>query len=545
MIPIVPGNSPFYPGGPAGVPAVAGLVGQPLIVSWRPLDSGRRRGFDTSISDRFVAAMEGVLVGWDYNAALSHSVSKARSAFTGGYLIDERIVTGLAQGILNPFGAQTPAGLAYLNNSLLLGEYLDARMRSSGVDVRATRDLMTMAGGPLGFAAGIEYRRDKVQYLVNRALASQASSSGYQDALDQFGGRHMSAIFAEANLPFHRTLEVNLALRHDNYSDFGGTTNPKVALRWQPLPQWLVRASYNRGFRAPTLFEVNAPETSTNTAGSYNDPLLCPGGVPVPGANPIISCDQQQQIRSGGNRNLDPEKSKTYSAGVVFEPTRELTVGLDYWDIRLRDQINELAEQTIFGDFNRYRSLFFYNAAGTQLDYILSNTSNLGEVRSRGIDLSLNFRLPRMRWGNFSAIMEGTWVDKYEYQNERGGAFIQNVGRFADEGPIFRWRHNLLLSWSQGPWSANLGNRFMSRYTDQNNPDAIAPQFFRRVGSNNTWSLAGTYTARQADYTLGVKNLTDREPPYSNQNVTFQQGYDQRFGDAIGRTYYARVTTRF
>ncbi|MFP5391868.1 MAG: TonB-dependent receptor domain-containing protein, partial [Gammaproteobacteria bacterium] len=432
---------------------------------------------------------------------------------------------------------------AYLNSSLLLGQYLDATQRSTAFDLRASRDLMTLPAGPLGFAIGVEHRRDHASYLVNRALASQASSSGYQEALDQFGKRHMSAVFMEANVPVIQNLELNLALRHDRYSDFGGSTNPKVAVRYQPIPQILLRGSYNRGFRAPTLFDINAPETTTNTSDTYNDPLLCPGGVPVAGANPNIACDQQQNIRSGGNRNLQPEKSKTYSAGIVFEPTRELTVALDYWDIRLREQINTLPEQTIFGNYEKYRSLYFYNAAGTRLDYVLATVSNLGEVRTRGVDASLNYRMPRTPWGTPSLILEGTYVNKYDYQNERNGPFTENVGRYADATPVFRWRHNLLLSWASGPWSANLGNRFMTGYTDQN---AVDPQFFRKVSHYSTWSLAGMYGGRKnVTYTLGVKNLTDKEPPYTNQGTTFQQGYDPRYTDPVGRTWYARIATKF
>ena len=543
VVPVLHATSPFYPGGRAGVPAVAGLIGEDLTVSWRPLESGRRLGLDTGTSDRLVAAVEGSFRGWDYNAALSHSVAKATSAFTGGYLIDARIVAGLDQGILNPFGPQTPEGLAFLNSSLLLGEYLDATMRNTSLDFRATRDLMQLPAGPLGFALGAEHRRDHAKYLVDRALASQASSSGYQDALDQFGKRHISAVFVEANVPVIGNLEVNLALRHDRYSDFGGTTNPKVALRYQPVPQLLVRGSYNRGFRAPTLFDINAPQTTTNTSDNYNDPVLCPGGVAVAGANPVVACRQQQNIRGGGNHNLNPEKSRTYSAGIVVEPLRDLTVSLDYWNIRLRDQINTLAEQTLFGDYAKYQNLFVYNAARTELLYVLATTVNLGEVKTRGADVSVNYRLPRTPWGRTSVIMEGTYVNKYDYQNERGGPFTENVGRYADATPVFRWRHNLLVSWAMGPWSVHLGNRFMSGYTDQN---AVDPAFFRKVSSYSTWSLAGTLSqGKSVDYTVGIKNLTDKDPPYTNQGTTFQQGYDPRYTDPVGRTFYARVSARF
>jgi iron complex outermembrane receptor protein len=535
-------TSPFYPG--RGItPAVAGLTGEPLDISWRPLVTGQREGRDLSLSDRLLASMEGSIAGWDYNTGLSHSLGRARSAFTGGYVIDERMVEGVGAGILNPFGEQTAAGTAFLQNSLLQGEYLRAKINTSAFDFKASRDLMSMAGGPLGFAIGGEVRRDRAEYLVNRALASQASSSGYADAQDQRGSRTIRALFTEVNVPVIKNLEINLAGRYDHYSDVGGNFNPKVGLRWQPSQQLLVRGSYNEGFRAPTLYDIYGPQTTTNTAETWNDPVLCPNGTAVAGANPNLVCNQQQNIRSGGNQSLEPETSRTYSLGVVLEPTRQLTVSADYWDIRLKEQINTLAEQTLFGNYQKYQNLFVYNAAGTQLQYVLANVMNLGEVRTRGADLSLLYRLPKKPWGNMSVSVDGTYVAKYDYQNERGGPFTHNAGRYADATPVFRWRHNATVAWALDPWTMTLANRYMSGYDDQN---AVDPEFEQRVDAYSTWTLSGTYTGnKQIDVTAGIKNLFDQDPPYTNQTTTFQQGYDPRYTDPLGRTFYMRVTYRF
>jgi iron complex outermembrane receptor protein len=536
-------TSPFYPGGSAGVPAVAGLTGEPLDISWRPLVTGRRQQFDSSMSDRLLASMEGVLGGWDYNTAISHSVGRAKSQFTGGYVVDQRIIDGVGAGILNPFGDQTPAGLAFLDQSLLIGEFLHARINSSAIDFRASRDLMALPAGPLAVAAGAEYRHDKATYNVNRALASQASSSGYADALDQQGSRGIWALFGEVNAPVIKDLELNVAARYDHYSDVGGRVDPKVSLRYQPTRQVLLRGSYNKGFRAPTLFDLHGPQTVTFTSDPYNDPRLCPNGTPVPGANPNVVCEQQQNIRQGGNPDVKPEKSRTYTLGVVLEPTTDLTFSLDFWNIRLKDQINALAEQTIFGNFPKYQNLFVYTPDGRRLEFVSAITTNLGEVKTRGLDVSMLWRLPRNPWGAFSVNLDGTYVNKYEYQNERGGPFTQNAGRYADATPVFRWRHNLLLTWNQGDWTVNLANRYNSHYVDQNH---VAPQFFRTVEHYSIWTLSGTYTAnKRIDFTAGVKNLFDEDPPFTNQSTTFQQGYDPRYTDPLGRTFFMRATYKF
>jgi iron complex outermembrane receptor protein len=535
--------SPYYPGN--GItPAFPGLTGEPIDISWRPIESGQRQNYDSSGTARLQASLEGSLAGWDYNTAISHSLGRARSAFRGGYLIDQRIIEGVGAGILNPFGPQSAEGATYLQNSLLLGEYVHARISSSAIDARASRELMTLPAGPLGFALGAEFRRDRAKYFVNRTLASQASSSGYADAQDQSGQRSIAALFTELNVPVIKDMELNFAGRYDHYSDVGGSFNPKVSLRWQPTPQMLLRGSFNKGFRAPTLFDLFGPQSTTNTSDTYDDPVLCPGGAAVPGANPNIVCGQQQLIRGGGNPDLDPERSRTYSAGIVFEPIPSLTLSADYWNIKLKDQISALAEQTIFGNFPKYQNLFVYDPSGTRLNYVLGITANLGEVRTRGLDLSLLYRMPKNPFGNLSLSIDGTYVNKYEYQNEPGGPFTQNAGRYADATPVFRWRHNLLLTLVRGDYTFNLANRYMSHYEDQN--AAVSEEFFNKVGHYSTWSLSSTFTGNKLfEFTAGIKNLFDEEPPFTNQVTNFQIGYDPRYTDPLGRTVYMRLTYKF
>jgi iron complex outermembrane receptor protein len=536
-------DSPFYPGN--GVtPAVPGLAGSPLDISWRPTASGKRVEDDASMTDRVAATLEGVAWNWDYNSGLVYSQGRANSTFTGGYLIDQNIIDGVGAGILNPFGDQTPAGQTFLTNSALRGQFLNAKITSWDLEAHASRnDLYEMGGGGLGVAFGAEYRHDKAEYIVNTPLASQASSSGFADAQNQFGSRNIWAVFGEVNMPFTKTLEVNLAARYDWYTQIGGQFNPKISLRWQPNKQWLGRASANKGFRAPTLYDLFGPQTVTFTSDQYDDPKLCPGGVPQPGTNPNIVCNQQQNIQQGGNPNVGPEKSTTWSIGGVWEPTPTFTASADWWNIKLKNQINSLPEQTIFGDPAKFADLFHYNPAGNQLLFVSAITTNLGELKTRGLDVSALWRLPRNQFGAFSLNFDGTYVNQFEFQNEPGGPFIQNAGRYANATPVFRWRSNLSLNWTITDWIINLVNRYQSHYIDQND---VAPGFEHKVSHYSTWTLSGTYTAnKRIAYTVGVKNLFDQGPPYSNQGTTFQQGYDPRYTDPIGAQIYMRLVYNF
>ena len=160
-------------------------------------------------------------------------------------------------------------------------------------------------------AVGAEYLNDKASYTNNFALIRQAASLGLAPLEVSSGSRHDVAVLAELNIPVVKNLDVNVAVRYDDYSDFGGTTNPKISFRWQPVQSMLFRGSYNQGFRAPTLQDAYSPNSLTFTGSPYDDPLLCPNGVVNSAAGAASrDCDMQFQQQQGGNQNLKPETSK-------------------------------------------------------------------------------------------------------------------------------------------------------------------------------------------------------------------------------------------
>ena len=525
---ILPATSPYYP---------AGASGGPLSVNWRPLEAGQRTIDSAGRSSRVVGALEGQLGIWEYKAGLSHSISKSSEDFVGGYVQDASFAAGVANGILNPFALQNEAGRTYLASTALRGQVQSAQVKTSALDLTASRDVMALPGGQMAVAFGAELRHESADFDVNREIASQATSSGLSGSLPKSGSRNVQAFFAEVVAPFSKQLEISLAARFDRYNDVGNTTNPKVGLRYQPTGALLLRASATTGFRAPTLFEKNGPPSRNDTNDSYDDPILCPGGVPQPGANPLRDCNLQQFKLQGGNPNLKPEKSRSYSFGGVIEPTPALTIALDYWNINLRDKIAALPEQTIYGNFERYRALFLRNPDGSP--YAIENfLNNLGEVKTDGVDMSVAWRLPKGALGGMTASVDGTWVHRYDYQNEREGAFIHNVGRYADAMPVFRWQHTATLAWNGGAWGATVSQTFRSAYDDQNTVN--------RVRSYGLWNLSGSYSGYQGlTLIAGVKNVADKEPPFSNQGTLFQKGYDPRYTDPTGRALYLRASFTF
>ena len=320
------------------------------------------------------------------------------------------------------------------------------------------------------------------------------------------------------NFPVLKTLDIGFAIRYDDYSDFGGTTNPKIAARWQPFQQLLVRGSYNTGFAAPTLAQLYAPHATTFTGGRYNDPVLCPGGVPNVAAGAVQSrdCGIQFQQLQGGNEQLQPEESDAWTIGFILQPTPEFSFGLDYWDYKVTSNLGVLGETTIFGDPSKYGNLFVRCSAapasrtatipgcqipgGDPLAYIVNTNQNLGDTKTTGIDGTVTWNTKPQEWGTFSLGIRGTYILKYEFQVEQNGQWYNPVGNYNANfgGPVLRYQQVTNFGWTWGPWSAALWNRYQSGYFDQNPASSVQagvpPEHGRVRGRSGTCPGRGPAT---------------------------------------------------
>ena len=548
----MPVSSPFFPAGAPTTP-------DPAVVTWRAVPAGQRTNEVEAEQSRTLLSADGMFGVWDYKAGVMYSVSEVTDTFTNGYVNRSLVQAGLNAGTINPFGGQ-PNGGAALNAAKIVAPVLTAKGEVTAFDARVSRDLFQLSGGAAAIAVGTEFRKEEFKFDL-QDIARQAASSGLELAADISGDRDVTALFAEMALPITRQLELTLAARYDNYSDFGNTVNPKVGIRYQPSSSVLFRGSFNTGFRAPTLYDIYQPIANTFTSDAYDDPLLCPNGTAVPPALASVVCNQQVQQRlsgpvAGGKPvdALDPEKSRTFSVGVVFEPVRNTTISIDYWDIFIEDAINALPEQAIFGDPVKYASRILRcsqldaatravidvcnNVGFDPIAYIDTPTENLGEIKTRGIDLGFAYRTGATPYGTWSFTLDGTYIDRFKYQRERGGEFISAAGAYSDNAPVLRWQHVAAVSWNAGGYGATLAQRHKSGYKDQFEPD--------RVRQYTVYDLGFTYTGvKNLTLQFVIKNLLNEDPPFSNQGSTFQANYDPRLTDPLGRTYSTKVSYRF
>jgi iron complex outermembrane recepter protein len=543
----LPPSSPYYP---AAFAAANGLTGQPLVLVFRSVPSGVRKTQDITDNRRLVAGLRGLLMGWDYDGALLYSQNKITSNLTQGWALTDKYLNLVNTGVINPFGATTdPAALQAAMDANYNGLFNVNKTSVTSVDLKASRELMKLSGGPLSVALGVEMRKEKLDIAPSdanrRFLVSGFGAPGVPVSAD----RKVASAFAEFNIPLLKNLELNTALRWDKYQGVGDTTNPKVSLRWQPVDTLLLRASVGKGFRAPTLLDLYQPEARGITTNGSRDLIRCPQGT-----TGLIDCSTQFVTIGGGNPNLKPEKSTSASVGFLFEPIKDFSAGLDFFNVEIKDIIRTgLSSATILGDPVRYASYIRRgppdgNASGvgpiTGIDLSLTN---LGRTTVAGYDMDLKARVPAFGEQKLTLRFAGTYFSAYKQQN-LDGSFTDAVNQPAaiGIGVVLRWRHIASATWDSGPWSATLAENYQNRYQDLRTslqPTSVTP---RLVKHYETFDLQGSYSGfKSIKLAAGIKNLFDKDPPYTNYGAGFVGSYDLSYTDVRGRYAYVSGSYMF
>ena len=539
---IYPAGGRFYPNN------LVDLNGDPytgdVFLFWRTVEAGRRTNQVTSDQTRFLVGGEGILGAWDYKYGLMRAEGKARDTYVDGWLSDTKLRAALLAGDINPFGPNDALGMQLLNDAKILEDVRRSKTTSTSVDARMSRELMKLSGGAMALAIGGETRRETYYdgYLPVTSSGDIIGGSGNQQPVS--GKRTVSAVFGELNVPFAKGFEANLAIRHDRYSDFGSTTNPKVSLRWQPSRQWLFRASAGSGFRAPGLDDLYAPQGLTNTGGNWDDPLYTAANG---SCTSIAFCNTQLTARQGGNAELEPEKAKQFSIGLVFEPTANVSIGVDYFDIRMKNAISFVSGDDILADWyanqtgpgtssSRFADRLVADAQTGYLSYVQAGYENVGELRIAGVDVSVKGRFATPL-GTVRPGYEATYLtrDKSRFFDTD---FSSNLGQYASSGPSIRLKQSVSLGLDRGPWAINGNYYWQSGYVDYSGA--------RKVGAYETMDLQAQYTGiKNLSLTFGIRNLFDKAPPASDQDDYFQVGFDPTYADVKLRTYYVRASYKF
>ena len=561
-------NSPFYPTAfiAANFPA---LVGKDLNLYWRSTDAGPRTNEVATSQDRLLFTLDGTFGKWDTGLAVMRSTSKATERYTNGYLYEHKLLgtgnllpddAGYSAAVqpidiaINPFGPNDAAGLAAINSAKVIADTRISKSTRTAVDGKvSTADLFSMPGGSAGLAVGFESRREAFFDNPLPILNSGDIIGGAGSQLPVEASRTVQAVFTEFSLPITKDIEGTLSARYDKYSDFGNTFNPKGALRWKITPSLLVRGSVGTGFRAPTLPDLFQPLQKGNTNGTFDDPLYnsVAGGCETTFDGRY--CNAQLTKKSGGNPNVQPEKSDQYSVGMVFDLAKDFSVTMDYFSITQKGLIGIIDADTKLQDYidnfnagtqtssSKYSGDVFTkvdNGGKKVIDYILENFANLGDQKTKGIDVSVKYRMPGTSLGNFGVNWDGTYLISQRQKDATTGEWTNLVGTYQLFGGTLRFRHRTEFLWNVTGWEASAAYNWQSHYDDASGG--------RTVGVYETVDLGVAYTGiKNLSISAKVKNVLDKNPPSSNQNSYFSVGFDPANSDPRGRTIMLGASYKF
>jgi iron complex outermembrane receptor protein len=560
-----------------------------ILIGRRPVEGGPRQFYQDVDTWYLGAGLEGLWdVGgrslfWDVNVAFSNN--KAEQTNYGSYNIfnialalgDPAACAAVAGCVpLNIFGGPgtiTPEMLAWIQP--VVRDRSENELALFTANLSGT--LFENWAGPVDFAAGLEHRRLEGWYQPD-PLTVAGHYNGVP-SLPTRGDYDVSEVYFEANVPLlaendqGTRLDLTLAGRYSDYSTGVSEFTPKVGLRFQLVRELVLRASYAEGLRAASIGELYG--SASRFDREMVDPCsLGPNGEPpanqanctalgVP--NGYTQPNPQISVTTGGNPDLQPEKSDSYALGLIWSPS---FLADSAWAERVDFEITYYRHE-VEGAIQAIDAQVQLNLCVQTLDPVYcdgisrastggingfnNRLTNLGVIKTDGWDIDLIWVFPQSRWGQFSAAWRNTLVGEYSAVGAAGQPQPQGPGIEVADSGIPEWTSTFTLDWKHGAWNAAWGVRHISELRESCSGAGGFPVCSNPATDTNVLP-ATTYHDVQLGYrfdwmdgfqvTFGVNNVFDEDPPICLSCSL--NGYDASTYDIPGgRYYYVRAQLDF
>ena len=482
---------------------------------YRAMQFGPRTTDRKSSLVNLVVGLEGTTRNIDWDVAVGQGTNRARNN-DSNYAATDLVYAALDAGTFDPTVTTNPQALL---DSLKIRPVRDGKSVIRFINAKASGQLMELGGGPLAYAVGVSFNKESLADIPDaNQIAGNVLGSIAQSTVD--AKRDFKAVFGELQIPIFKGMEAQVAVRHDSYtglsavingtrSSFSGNskTSPKFAIKYQPISQFLVRASYAESFLAPSLKQLFGGQDEG--ANSTSDPAIC-------AAFPTLSgtCDNfpYKQL-TGSNPNLKPETGKTVNIGFVVEPTNAFSMGIDFFEIRKKDEITQPTVETAVA-----AGAIGIKAGEAQ---VFTNNLNIAKTRVSGFDMDTRLRLGDTPLGKVTLRDAFTYYRHVQNTSDPALPYDEFVGTFLNP----RWRNTASVNVESGPWSTTATMRTTSSMLDTNLPAGSFTPPVRRIDIHEELDLNVQYTGvKSLTLTGGIKNLLDRPVPYSNQGAQNQYG---------------------
>lgn len=592
------------------------------LSNYRITDAPRPYYVDDT-SYRVLGGVRGMLGLFDWESSLLYSAAQSKDVDNGGSISNTLLSEALAwdtPNAYNPFWGGNfenwEAPLDPERNQAAIDHFTVQAVRRAKstvfqVDTRLLReDLFSLPAGDVGVATGAEWRRetlldDRDQRLDGRITYTNPVTGAITSDLlgsspvgDTSADRSVASAYVEfavplvspsMGIPLVRALDMQVAGRYEHYSDFGGVAKPKVALAWDVLDGLMVRGNWSQSFLAPNLMQMKTDRVTTE--GNATDHYVCEADIrngTIPGINRCARSYSTVSIR-GGNPDLQPEDSESWSAGVVFQPkflpeaAGDLTLRADYWEIHQENVVGLAGSalnlaldylMRVEGSHNPKvvrrepdaDRIALFEGTGLapvgQVDYIEDVFVNLQPKTLRGIDFGADWSLRTENAGTFSASLNASRMieirqdptpDQQRIIDAQERGVIDDSFRISNAGDLLglndrpEWRGTLSGSWRKNDWGLGTFVSYVGG-TDMTGMVSNLGNYYKLA----SWTTANLWLERSFGDTgnilagsrvrLTVRNVADRDPPLA---PTVSLGYNTVLHNALGRGYYLTLTKRF
>ena len=513
-----------------------------------------RQQTNKSNSERFLVGLEhrGEKVFW--RTSVQHHVTNAKEDFanvlnatsTQQALGPDCVDNCVPLNLLGPLGSITPEMIGFVRADL----HTTGRSELNSFTVDIDFPAFKLPAGTIEIASGIEYREEFVTVSPDELLANN-EALGAVNFGPTDGDRSIWGVYVEAYIPLIREvdgihlLDLHLAGRTSNYSDFGKTSNPRVALRYQPVPSLTFRASWGKGFRAPTLRQLFGGEQQSFE--QLNDPCSIANNLTMPGCSEVSDPTLVQFLTSrSGDENLKAESSKTTNIGVVWQPVSlpGTLISLDLYRIRQKNVVDHNAQFIInsnvrSGDFADQVS----RDQNGNITRVTSNLMNIGRRDVSGLDVGVSTTTRDYPWGRLEFALNASHIHRFADKLDPTSDYRDQAGTFKDDaaggnGALPDWKANINLVWSREHWQVNYDLHYVSSV------DEVVPiiEENRTIQSWRTHNFRVSYFGPQTRWvkiSSGINNFLDEAPPFSA--AAFNDNYDARTYDITGRYWYVQL----
>ncbi|QOC21473.1 TonB-dependent receptor [Wenzhouxiangella sp. AB-CW3] len=495
--------------------------GEDLMARYRPVDVGRRIQDQRHVSLRGVLGVAGMISeNWDYDVALGMTRHHAQQDGINGFMNVRLFQEVLDDFSYDPFGTQPndPEVIDRFTSRITRTGTSRQRFFDAGVDGIAGE----LPGGPIGLAAGYQYREESIRDIPD--IQFRRGEIIGTEATQVQGSRDINSVYAEAVFPLLDNLELQTALRHDDYSDFGSTTNPRIGVMWRVTDELSLRASWSEGFRAPSIPEIGLGATEES-------PIM------IDTARCELTGDDQDCgpteyiVEFSGNPDLQPETSESINMGVIWQALDNLSLSVDYWQIEHEGLIGSDTQWLLDNEGTNEEFVVRLPPTSSEaeagipgrIDFVRDTFFNFGNQKVEGVDFDVRYTGRELWGGVYSVNTLVSYTTTFDRQFREGQPVEDLNGTW--QRP--KLRAFASFDWEGGNWGWSAGLRHIGSYDDDSLMD-----LGRKVSAWTVLDLQFRYhTEWDGTFTLNIDNALDNEPPFAASDIW---GYDLGTHDPRG-----------